>query len=76
MNCLNCDREPTLAVPLLTCGCYYCPACYCIMKSNRIYNCLAHDREMVRGRKRNAKCLVKNNAYKSLNNSAMINIKN
>lgn len=69
MNCLNCNREPNINVPLLTCGCYYCPACYCLMKSNRIYNCIEHNREMVRGRK-------KNNGYKSSQNSSMIIIKN
>lgn len=48
MNCVICKREKTPEVPLLKCGCYLCPECYCKQKTNGIYHCTIHKIELKR----------------------------
>lgn len=53
MNCYNCLAESDRNVPLLKCGCYVCPPCYCIIKSDKINICLRCDKKLIRGKKKN-----------------------
>lgn len=53
MDCYNCSNAPDRNVPLLRCGHYICPPCYCVLKTNRIYNCLICHKELKRGCKKN-----------------------
>lgn len=53
MNCYKCDKGPNLDIPLLRCGCYVCPPCYCLIKGEKINNCLICDKKLIRGRKLN-----------------------
>lgn len=53
MDCIGCKSLPNLDVPLLTCGCYYCCACYTKLRSNGIHLCVKHEKPLRRGRKKN-----------------------
>ena len=53
MECYICFNEPDQNVPLLKCGHYVCPRCYCALKSNRFYKCQLCQRKLVRGQKKN-----------------------
>ena len=48
MNCLHCEDPYDKNVPLLKCGCYLCPSCYCRFKSSKINNCLC-GKKLIRG---------------------------
>ena len=48
MNCLHCEDSYDKNVPLLRCGCYLCPSCYCRFKSSKINNCLC-SKKLIRG---------------------------
>lgn len=39
MVCLVCIAIKDKNVPLLKCGHYVCPLCYCNLKSNNVNNC-------------------------------------
>ena len=54
MNCYVCDEKPDHNVPLLRCLCYACPKCYCVLKSQKIENCLlCKNKKLIRGGKPN-----------------------
>lgn len=53
MDCYICLDAPDKNVPLLKCGCYICPPCYCRLKSNKINDCQVCNKKLVRGRKNN-----------------------
>ncbi len=53
MDCYLCEKKPDCHVPLLQCGCYCCPPCYCILKDNKIDRCAVCDKKLIRGKKRN-----------------------
>ena len=40
MYCYKCLAEPDKNVPLLKCGCYVCPSCYCDIKNRKLNECL------------------------------------
>lgn len=48
MNCLKCGRAKSNEVPMLKCGCYLCPLCYCKSKSAGVYHCHIHKIELKR----------------------------
>jgi hypothetical protein len=50
MNCFKCDIPKHKEVPLLVCGCYICPDCYCRLKSStpKIQHCLVCNNKLVR----------------------------
>ena len=51
-NCFIC-LEKIEKVPLLKCGCFICPGCYCNLKSRRIDKCSVCNKKMTRGSKKN-----------------------
>lgn len=53
MNCYLCNAEPDSHVPLLRCGDYVCPPCYCKIKDSSIEYCLICHKKLIRGKKRN-----------------------
>lgn len=53
MKCYLCLGDEDKNVPLLRCGCYVCPPCYCRIKQDRIYTCLLCDKKLIRGCKKN-----------------------
>ena len=53
MDCLLCEKPADPNVPLLKCGCYVCPPCYCSLKSRRIYTCPVCSALLWRGHKKN-----------------------
>ena len=54
MDCLNCETQQIKEVPLLVCGCYICPDCYCRLKSSKIHYCLTCNKKLRRStRKKN-----------------------
>lgn len=59
MHCYICSQVES-NVPLLKCGCFLCPSCYCNMKRDGIYHCCRIDRDgsvcdkpLFRGRRKN-----------------------
>lgn len=48
MNCLHCEDPYDKNVPLLRCGCYLCPSCYCRFKASKINKCLC-SKKLIRG---------------------------
>ena len=40
-------------VPLLRCGHFVCPECYCECKDRAIYNCSVCQKKLIRGAKKN-----------------------
>ena len=40
-------------VPLLRCGHFVCPECYCACKGRKINNCCVCNKKMIRGSKKN-----------------------
>ena len=53
MNCNICDKEADNNVPLLRCGHYICPDCYCTLKLKNINHCQICFKYLVRGIKKN-----------------------
>ena len=53
MDCYLCQELPNSQVPLLVCGHYCCPACYCKIKSSKNNNCLVCDSKLKRSNKKN-----------------------
>lgn len=53
MNCYLCNADPDPHVPLLRCGHYACPPCYCKIKDRRINHCLLCEKKLIRGRRKN-----------------------
>jgi len=53
MNCYVCDKSPSNDIPLLRCGCYVCPPCYCKIKDERKNHCLVCGKKLIRGKKLN-----------------------
>ena len=64
MNCYLCNKEPDLNVPLLRCGDYVCPPCYCKIKGSGENNCILCERRLIRGRRLNR--LKKNELIKTI----------
>lgn len=52
MDCYIC-LESCPNVPLLKCGHFVCPPCYCDLKSRRFYHCSLCRKELIRGKKKN-----------------------
>ena len=48
MNCIICFMSYDKNVPLLKCGDYICPKCYCDLKSNKINECRC-GKKLIRG---------------------------
>ena len=57
MDCYIC-LESCPNVPLLKCGHFVCPPCYCDLKSRRFYHCSLCRKELVRGKKKQFKILI------------------
>lgn len=53
MNCYLCEASPDPNVPLLTCGHYLCPPCYCHMRNDKNDFCLLCKKLLKRGRRNN-----------------------
>lgn len=53
MKCYLCLADEDKNVPLLRCGDYVCPPCYCRIKSEKINTCLMCDKKLIRGSKKN-----------------------
>lgn len=51
-NCFVC-LETIYRVPLLRCGHFVCPECYCNCKSYGIHNCSVCKKKLIRGSKKN-----------------------
>lgn len=52
MKCFKC-LSIVANVPLLTCGHFCCPECYCDLKTYKINICLICDKPLKRGNKKN-----------------------
>ncbi len=53
MNCYLCNEEPDGVVPLLRCGDYVCPSCYCRIRDHKITYCLICHKILIRGKIKN-----------------------
>jgi hypothetical protein len=53
MDCFNCETKQIKEVPLLKCGCYICPDCYCRLKNTKIEYCLICHKILRRSSKKN-----------------------
>lgn len=53
MKCYLCLADEDKNVPLLRCGHYVCPPCYCRIKQDKMYACLICDKKLIRGCKKN-----------------------
>ena len=53
MDCYMCLDCPDKNVPLLRCGHYVCPPCYCALKDHKYFDCQVCKKKLIRGRKRN-----------------------
>lgn len=53
MNCYICLEAPDKNVPLLKCGHYCCPKCYCSLKFYKMNNCSVCCKKLIRGTKKN-----------------------
>ena len=51
-DCFIC-LESSPKVPLLKCGHFVCPKCYCELKGNKINNCCICQKKLIRGTKKN-----------------------
>lgn len=51
MKCFKC-LSIVANVPLLTCGHFCCPECYCDLKTYKINTCLICDKPLKRGNKK------------------------
>ena len=51
-NCFIC-LETIQRVPLLKCGHFVCPSCYCECKDRGIKNCSVCQKKLIRGGKKN-----------------------
>jgi len=52
LDCHICQKTID-RVPLLRCGHFVCPKCYCDCKTMKINNCVVCDRKLIRGSKKN-----------------------
>ena len=53
MDCYICLDCPDPNVPLLKCGHYVCPPCYCSLKNHQFFDCQLCKKKLIRGHKRN-----------------------